>query len=328
MPIVQAVRTREPLFHETAAAFLADCPEADESVGLTGSNAFANLPLPGAHGPIGALSISWPEPREFTGDDRRFLTTVAAQCAQAIERARLYERQQTVALALQQAVLPDRLPVVPGVDLAARYQPTPLEGAVHVGGDWYDAFVRADGRLAIAVGDVCGHGLAAAAIMATLRNALRAYAFEGREPAAVIDALNQLLTSTSDHELATAVYAVLDDDLLTWCGAGHPPLAVVSADGEARLLSGGTGPLLGLVGSRYCSNTVRLGKGDTVVAFTDGLVEHRSWGLDEAFAHLADELARHAGDDVDALCDALVRIGRGGRPQEDDVCVLVLRHHG
>jgi serine phosphatase RsbU (regulator of sigma subunit) len=82
------------------------------------------------------------------------------------------------------------------------------------------------------------------------------------------------------------------------------------------------------VGSAYCSQSAHLDKGDTVVAFTDGLVEHRSWGLDEAFAHLAEELGRHAGEDVEALCDALVAIGRGGRPQEDDVCVLVLRYQG
>jgi serine phosphatase RsbU (regulator of sigma subunit) len=86
--------------------------------------------------------------------------------------------------------------------------------------------------------------------------------------------------------------------------------------------------LLGLAGSDYCSKSICLDKGDTVVAYTDGLVEHRSWGLDEAFAHLADELGRRAGEDVQALCDALVAIGRGGRPQEDDVCVLVLRYQG
>jgi serine phosphatase RsbU (regulator of sigma subunit) len=293
---------------------------------MTGSEAFANLPLAGAHGVIGALSISWPAPRRFGEDDRRFLTTVAAQCAQAIERARLYERQQTVADALQQAVLPDRLPAVAGVALAARYQPTPLGVSVHVGGDWYDAFVLADGRLGLAVGDVCGHGLAAAAIMGTLRNALRAYAYEGRDPAAVMDALNGLLVQTSDHELATAIYGVLDGSDLTWCGAWHPPLFRVRAGRAVEALPASTGPLLGLVGSTYTSERVRLEPGDTLVAYSDGLVEHRSWGLDDAFAHLAAELARHAGDGVDALCDALVRDGRGGRPQEDDACVLVLRY--
>jgi serine phosphatase RsbU (regulator of sigma subunit) len=275
---------------------------------------------------IGALSVSWPEPRGFTDDDRRFLGTVAAQCAQAIERARLYERQRTVAGALQQAILPERLPVVPGVELAARYQPTPLEAAVHVGGDWYDAFLLADGRLGLAVGDVCGHGLAAAAIMGTLRNALRAYAFEGHDPAAVIEALNELLVGTSDHELATAVYAVLDGDRLSWCGAGHPPLAVLGSDGVPRLLNASTGPLLGLAGSAYRAESVQLRPGDTVVAYTDGLIEHRTWGLDEGFVHLVDELGRRAGRDVDTLCDDLVRVGRGGRPQEDDVCILVLRY--
>jgi serine phosphatase RsbU (regulator of sigma subunit) len=162
--------------------------------------------------------------------------------------------------------------------------------------------------------------------MGTLRNALRAYAFEGRDPAAVIDALNQLLTGTSDHELSTAVYGVLDGDRLTWCGAGHPPLLLVGAGGEPRRLNGNSGPLLGLVGSAYRAETVQLTPGDTVVAYTDGLVEHRSWGLDEAFAHLSDELGRLAGNDVETLCDDLVRIGRDGRPQEDDVCLLVLRY--
>src|SRR4029079_11738984 len=116
-------------------------------------------------------------------------------------------------------------------------------------------------RLGVAVGDVCGHGLGAAAIMGTLRNALRAYAFEGRDPAEVMEAVNELLTGTSDHELATAVYAVLDGDRLTWCGAGHPPLAVVGADGQPRLLDAATGPLLALVGSAYRSHEVRLEPG-------------------------------------------------------------------
>jgi PAS domain S-box-containing protein len=326
VPLTECVRANRPIFHASAEDFVADVPEADTTIALTGSAAFANLPLPGAHGVIGALSASWPEPRRFSDDDRRFLATVAAQCAQAIERARLYERQQTVANALQQAVLPDRLPPVPGVALAARYEPTPLEVAVHVGGDWYDAFLLTDGRLGFAVGDVCGHGLGAAAIMGTLRNALRAYAFEGRDPAEVVAALNDLLTATSDRELATAVYGVLDGDALTWCGAGHPPLAVVDAGGAARLLGGNTGPLLGLPGSRYRTQQLRLAPGDTLVAFTDGLVEHRSWGLDEAFEHLTAVLARHAVLGVDDLCDALVRHGRDGRPQEDDACVLVLRY--
>jgi serine phosphatase RsbU (regulator of sigma subunit) len=162
--------------------------------------------------------------------------------------------------------------------------------------------------------------------MGTLRNALRAYAYEGRRPEEVVDALNHLLTGTSDHELATAVYAVLDGPRLTWCGAGHPPLILIGQTGEPRLLNGNTGPLLGLVGSAYRSDCVVLSPGDTVVAFTDGLVEHRSWGLDEAFAHLAAVLARHVAHDVETLCDDLLREGRAGRPQEDDVCVLVLRY--
>jgi serine phosphatase RsbU (regulator of sigma subunit) len=122
------------------------------------------------------------------------------------------------------------------------------------------------------------------------------------------------------------VYAVLDGDRLTWCGAGHPPLVVVGSGGVPRLLDGSTGPLLGLAGSVYGAESVQLAPGDTVVAYTDGLIEHRSWGLDEAFDHLAHELARHAAHDVETLCDDLVRVGRGGRPQEDDVCVLVLRY--
>jgi PAS domain-containing protein len=326
-PLTDCVRRNTGYYHESPEALLASYPDLAGTITSAGNSSFVNLPIPGTRGVIGALSMSWVEPRSFGADDRRFLVTVAAQCGQAIERARLHERQQTVADALQQAVLPERLPLVAGVSLAARYIPTPLEVSVHVGGDWYDAFQLPDGRLGMAVGDVSGHGLSAAAIMGTLRNALRAYAFDGDDPAAVLGALNRLLVATSDNAFATAVYGILDDGLLTWCSAGHPPFAILDGEGRARLVTDRTGPLLGLPDSRYRSRTLTLAPGDAVVLYTDGLIEHRSWTLDDAFVHLVRVLERQRGRGVGELCEALVREGRGGRGQEDDACVLVLRHH-
>jgi PAS domain S-box-containing protein len=154
----------------------------DVDVFLTHSDerAWVGLPLLAAGAPLGALRFSFTKPRQITEEERVFLEALAGQCALALERASLFEREHTTAETLQRSLLPDRLPSVPGIILEARY--LPVTRNMEIGGDWYDAFRLPDGRLAVATGDVMGKGLTAAAGMGRVRNALRALALTDPRP--------------------------------------------------------------------------------------------------------------------------------------------------
>lgn len=156
-PLAEVLRTGEPLFFESDAAMRARYPDVRT---VFQDIARAMLPLSTAGRRIGVLALSFSRPRVFDHDDRRFMLTLAAQCAQALERAQLYERAKYVAKTLQQAFLPAALPVVPGVKIDAVYIPGASES--EVGGDRYDVFRLPDGRIACSVGDV-DHGIGASA---------------------------------------------------------------------------------------------------------------------------------------------------------------------
>lgn len=177
----------------------------------TEERAWVGLPLLAAGAPIGALRFSFTRPREITEEERVFLEALAGQCALAVERALLFEREHKTAEELQRSLLPSDLPQLPGMVLAARYNPATRH--VQVGGDWYDVFRLPDDRLAVAVGDVMGKGVLAAAGMGRVRNALRALALNDPRPAAVLAGLDRLFSATEDEEQFTTVaYVVIDPE--------------------------------------------------------------------------------------------------------------------
>ena len=223
----------------------------DVDVFLTHSDerAWVGLPLLAAGAPLGALRFSFTKPRQITEEERVFLEALAGQCALALERASLFEREHTTAETLQRSLLPDRLPSVPGIILEARY--LPVTRNMEIGGDWYDAFRLPDGRLAVATGDVMGKGLTAAAGMGRVRNALRALALTDPRPAAVLAGLDRLFTATElDEQVTTVAYLVLDP--VTGEGlagnAGHLPPLLLSQGrpAAARHHRGGHAAGLGL----------------------------------------------------------------------------------
>ncbi len=128
----------------------------------------------------GVLKVGVPEPRRFSEDDLLVLSLAADRVALAIDHLRVYEREHKIAETLQRSLLPDRLPPLPGLDVAARYQPAASES--EVGGDWYDVIAMPGGRVGLVMGDVAGKGLAAASMVGRLRSAMRAYALEGHPP--------------------------------------------------------------------------------------------------------------------------------------------------
>jgi serine phosphatase RsbU (regulator of sigma subunit) len=256
-----------------------------------------------------------------------FLEALAGQCALAVERASLFEREHTTAETLQRSLLPDRLPSVPGIILDARY--LPVTRNMEIGGDWYDAFRLPDGRLAVAAGDVMGKGLSAAAGMGRVRNALRALALTDPRPAAVLAGLDRLFTATElDEQVTTVAYLVFDpvsgEGLAG--NAGHPPPLLMSRDVPPRLDLGEAGTPLGWASPRQ-QYVFRLPPGTTAVLYSDGLVENRRRGLDAGLDELVSVAAQvkpEVAEDPAKLLEYLVDRMLTGYEQDDDVTVLVL----
>jgi PAS domain S-box-containing protein len=298
-----------------------------DRVALSDERSWVGLPLLAAGAPLGALRFSFGRPRKITEEERVFLEALAGQCGLAVERAALYEREHTTAETLQRSLLPDRLPSVPGLILGAMYRPVTKN--MEIGGDWYDAFRLADQRLAVAVGDVMGKGLTAAAGMGRVRNALRALALTDPRPAAVLGGLDRLFSATEEEEQVTTVaYLVIDpetgDGVLG--NAGHLPALVLEAGCAPRFDQVEAGTPLGWASPRK-QHAFNLRPGSTAVFYSDGLVENRNRGLDAGLEELAAVAAR-AGEELLAcpqrLLEYLVERMLAGHDQDDDVTVLVM----
>ena len=224
---------------ERKPIFIADVDHADilnPILRAKGVRSLLGVPMIVESDVVGVLHVGSLEPRTFTNEDAAMLQLAAVQAGPAVERARLFdalEREHRDAVALQRSLLPERLPDVFGIRAAARYFPARDE----VGGDWYDVIELQNGLLGIAIGDVVGHGVRAAALMGQLRTALRAYALEGYEPARALERLNGLLQSIRGRGMATVAYGIFDPERgnLRLASAGHPPPVVVSDAGGARL---------------------------------------------------------------------------------------------
>jgi len=325
-----AIQARRPLLIESPEALRRHFEgEVDVSLFLAHSEekAWVGLPLLSSGASLGALRFSFTRPRQITEEERVFLEALAGQCALALERATLYEREHTTAETLQRSLLPDSLPTVPGVILAARC--LPVTRNMEIGGDWYDAFRLPDGRLAVAAGDVMGKGLTAAAGMGRVRNALRALALTDPRPAAVLAGLDRLFLATElDEQVTTVAYLVVDP--VTGDGmagnAGHLPPLLLSPDGPPRLDSAVAGTPLGWASPRQ-QYAFRLPPGNTAVLYSDGLVENRKRGLDAGLDELVAVAAQAppaVAEDPAQLLGYLVDRMLTGYEQDDDVTVLVM----
>jgi PAS domain S-box-containing protein len=273
---------------------------------------------------IGVLHVGTRRSREFSNEDASLLQLAADRAAMAIEHARSYERERGVVETLQRSLIPEQLPRLPGLEMAARYQPGGLRA--DVGGDWYDAIALEGGQVGIAMGDVVGHGLDAASLMGQLRNALRAYALEEYRPGIVVEKLDTLVQSLEQGRMATLLYLVVDDDLssIRFASAGHLPPLLVSPDGSARYLEEAASVPLGVMPGGYDEAQVEIEPGSTLVLYTDGLVEERGEPIDDGLERMR-EAVMNGPDDPDALCDhVLEAMGRAGTAS-DDVAMFVLR---
>ena len=275
---------------------------------------------------IGVLHVGTLERRDFTDDDVRLLRVAADRAAMAIDHAEIRE-QRHLAEALQRTLMPTTLPDTPGVRIAGRYRPA-LPGA-ELGGDWYDTFDLPDGRVAIVVGDVVGHGIPAATLMAQMRTAVRAFASEGHGPAEVAGRLNDLLFREGDQRTATVAYLALDQETnrVTAVSAGHVPPLVIDPTGEADYLDLPSGPPVGAARIAHFRETqFDVPPGSLVLLYTDGLVERREEPLDVGLERLrTTAAAAPATLSPLAFCDAMLSRVLENIDQEDDVALLAMQ---
>ena len=245
------------------------------------------------------------------------------------ERARAEEQhsyEHDVAVRLQRALLPERLVRDEHVALAATYRPS--DERLVVGGDWYETLALPGGRIGVAVGDVVGHGLEAAAAMGQLRTAVAALAPDCASPVELLEQLDDFAQGSSAMLFSTACFAALDPatGAVLHASAGHPPVLLIEADGSCRFLEEGRSwPLCAVAEPRGAHGCAELGPGATLLLYSDGLIERRGEEIDEGLERL--QLAARALHplDVEELCAALVAELLGGRPVQDDVVVVALR---
>ncbi|HEX4720856.1 MAG TPA: SpoIIE family protein phosphatase [Thermoleophilaceae bacterium] len=273
---------------------------------------------------IGVMHVGTPERREFTAEDTVVLQLASDRAARAIERARRFQQEHETAVTLQRSLLPDRLPDVPGLVLAARYLPG--AAGTEVGGDWYDVIPLADGRVGLAMGDVVGRGIPAASLMGQLRNGLRAYAIEGHAPSAVLERLDRLVQTLSPGRMATLLYMILDADgrNAVFANAGHLPPLVVEDGSKPRLLEGARGVPLGVLPyAGFEEVGASFEPASTLVLYTDGLVEERGISIELRLGDLQG-VASEPFDGPNELCERLLRDMLPEGPGVDDVAVLAL----
>ena len=296
-----------------------------------GSTSRVLVPLTARRKVVGTmLLVHGPSGRTFDDSDLDLAADLGLRAGLAIDNARMYTREQATAVELQRSLLP-AVPQIDGLDIAADYLPAG-QGS-QVGGDWWDVFALPDGAIGLAVGDVMGHDIAAAAAMGQLRSVLRSCAWSGEGPAAVLTRMDQLVQSFDLAQLATCFYARLEPTdaaqpgrpaRLSWSSAGHLPPVVLDPGGSARLLATSTDVPIGVpFGGVREQHTLDLPVGSTLLLYTDGLVETRAGDIDSDVERLRAAVAgQPPSAGPRALIDALVA---GLTHLTDDVALLAAR---
>jgi phosphoserine phosphatase RsbU/P len=269
---------------------------------------------------LGVLHVGSLLPRSFTREDTDLLQLAADRAALAVQSIRA-RSDRAAAAALQRSLLPSALPRFPGTQMAARYVP----GQAVVGGDWYDVFRLPSGELCVTMGDVAGAGLPAAVIMGRMRSALRAYALETTDPAAVLARLDAKMQHFEPDAMATVVYAVFAPalDVVRISSAGHFPPVVARPGEPARLADITLDLLIGVApGVRRRATALPVTAGTALCFFTDGLVERRNRPLDDGLARLCDVVT--AGP-PEVICATVMGALIGREAGRDDIALLALR---
>jgi serine phosphatase RsbU (regulator of sigma subunit)/CheY-like chemotaxis protein len=271
---------------------------------------------------VGGLALCADDAQDVSAEDRAAVERFIGAASVALANLRTYTEEHGIAMTLQRTMLPARLGEHPGLDVAARYVAS--DARLDVGGDFYDAFDLPDGRVAVVIGDVQGHSLRAATVMAEVRLTLRAYLREGHTAERALHLLNETLRA--DHrEMATLCLCLVDPGTgaAEVTDAGHLPALLVRADGTVETVKRSS-RLLGLPSpDERAPAEVVLAPGDQLLLVTDGLIERRESTLRDGLDRLATAAAATAGQEPDDVCHAL--LARFDDVRDDDVAIVVAR---
>ncbi|HXO07988.1 MAG TPA: SpoIIE family protein phosphatase [Solirubrobacteraceae bacterium] len=275
---------------------------------------------------LGLLLLGSGSDDRFDAGDLELLTLAADRMAIAFDHVQRFSQGRQLVETLQRSLLPDRLPRHPRLELAARYLPSGL--APQIGGDWYDAIELDRERTAVMIGDVVGHGVRAATTMSELRNALRAFAVEGHTPKEALALLDRVVHATlGPGMIATVLFVIIDaaEGIVTLAGAGHPPPALRDVEHRVRFLETEHTPPLGVdehTSPDEAQYPIR--SGETLLLFTDGLVERRRESIAIGYERLQ-RAFETAPDDVEEICDHVLEHTIAEQASDDDVALLVVR---
>lgn len=330
-PYTQALADRRafviPRLDEQAISPAARHSKAPARLLKQGVHSFMMVPLL-ARGTVLGLATFYrcttPEP--FTDADTDLAGELVARAAVCIDNARHYHREHDTAVILQRSMLPQHITPPAGIEVAHRY--LPASDVNEVGGDWYDVIPLTGGSAALAIGDVMGHGIQAAAVMGRLSASVRALARLDLDHDELFHQLQAALDDLADPMLATFLYSDLDPvtgDCRITC-AGHPPPALITAEGTARLIDVPPGLPLGVAPTHFTTIHTTLAPGSVIVLYTDGLIEARGTDIDDRLAELTRLLAQPVPT-LDALCDRLLT-HLVPASADDDIALLVARLAG
>ena len=280
------------------------------------------VPLIARGAVLGAMTWVMAESeRRYQESDLAFATDLARRAAIAIDNSRLHTETLEAAVRLQRAVLPQLPDAVPGWEIASHYSPA---GRTEVGGDFFDVVPLAGDRVAVFVGDVMGRGVRAAAAMAQIRAAIRAYIADDPDPETVLGKLDEFFAFYELEQLVTMVYLLAEGGTVRMMNAGHPPPVLLRRDGSVEQLASVPGRPLGTEPAVRVATTSHLDDGDVLVAFTDGLIERRDEDIDIGQRRLLEALGRSATAPLDEQLEKLIARVRD-HTRNDDVAALAIR---
>jgi PAS domain S-box-containing protein len=325
-PVEEAMRTHRPWFVSSAEEFVERYPNMADIPDIGGKQAWAFLPLVVSGHVAGLCVISFAYPRRLTSAEQALLIALSGLIAQALERGRLFDAEHAQAQALQRALLPQELPVLPAVTAAAQY--LPAGRGMDVGGDWYDVIPLSADRVALVIGDVMGHGLPEAVIMGRLRTAVQTLSDLELPPDEILARLNDLVNGLGDDSFATCLYAIYDPTtaICSVARAGHPPLAIVRPDGRVYFADGPGDPPLGVADPPFEVVDLPVPQDSLIALYTDGLIESAECDVDMGMSRLAEMLRTHHGQDLDQLCNSLIEAMMPADRQGPDDAALLVAH--
>lgn len=322
-PAARALTTATASFFTSFTDFRRAYPDAPR---YGGRDAWAFLPLIASGRPVGLLVLSYDRPRSFPLAERTVLTSLAGLIAQALDRARLYDAKHQLARALQTGLLPQELPRVPGLDVAVRY--LPAGHGADIGGDFYDVIRCGPACAAVAIGDVQGHNVQAAALMGQVRTVVHAHATTHTSPSKVLARINRLLADLNPDLFTSCLFAHLDLARHSAClvTAGHPPPLLRHPDRHTEILRMPPGLLLGVTSDGdFPVTEIPLPPGTVLVLYTDGLVEVPGYDIDHITADLARHLDEADDQGADDLADTLLDLAMQTVAGTDDIALLLIR---